>query len=308
MILSASRRTDIPAYYTSWLLHCFQAGEVLVPNPMNPQQIRRVDLSPQAVEGIVFWTKNPAPLLPRLKELEDYAYYFQFTITSYGQDVEPGVPNKGQKLIPAFIQLAEKLGPDRVIWRYDPIFLSRNYSFAYHVHYFGELTRRLAPYTRRCTISFLDFYRNTARAMEPLGLVDFSQEEQRRLAGELARIAHSCGLAIDACAEPMDLSALGIERARCVDPARFAGPWGAARPVKKDKNQRPECGCAQSVDIGCYDTCAHGCLYCYACHSSKVLAKNRANHCPEAPMLIGWPRTEDRNMGKQLKQNRFETS
>lgn len=163
MIISASRRTDIPTYYSDWLLNRIKAGYVYVRNPMNVHQISKISLSPDVVDGIVFWTKNPIPMLDKLNALKDYMYYFQFTLNSYGVDVERNIPSKNNVIVPTFQRLSDLIGPDRVIWRYDPIFLSETYTTDYHIHYFEELAKRLSSYTKKCTISFLDFYRNTEK-------------------------------------------------------------------------------------------------------------------------------------------------
>ena len=139
MIISASRRTDIPTYYSDWFFNRIKEGFVFVRNPMNAHQISRIDLRPDVVDGIVFWTKNPLPMLDRLDLLKEYTYYFQFTLTSYGEDVESNIPSKSNVIIPSFQRLSDKLGPERVIWRYDPIFLSQKYSIDYHIHYFEML-------------------------------------------------------------------------------------------------------------------------------------------------------------------------
>lgn len=290
MIISASRRTDIPTYYSDWLLHRIKAGYVYVRNPMNPRQISRVNLSPEAVDGIVFWTKNPAPMLDKLDALKDYMYYFQFTLTSYGTDVERNIPSKSQVVIPAFQRLSDWIGSERVVWRYDPIFLSGTYTMDYHVHYFEKLAKRLSPYTKKCTISFLDFYRGTEKAMASLGLGRFSVEQQERLAKHLAEIAHSYGLRVDTCAEEIELGQYGIGHARCIDGRLL----GLRLPLNKDKNQRSACGCGESVDIGAYNTCCNGCRYCYANHSEKALGANSGRHNPDSPLLIGEVGPEDK--------------
>ena len=160
MIISVSRRTDIPAFYSEWFFNRLKAGEVLVRNPMNARQISKIKLTPDAVDGIVFWTKNPAPMLDRLYLLKDYIYYFQFTLNAYGKEIESGVPSKNRFVIPTFQRLSDLIGPDRIVWRYDPIFLNETYTIDYHIYYFEKLARRLSPFTRKCTISFLDSYRN----------------------------------------------------------------------------------------------------------------------------------------------------
>lgn len=293
MIISASRRTDIPAFYADWLLTRIREGYVFVRNPMQPRKISRVSLSPDVVDGLVLWTKNPLPMLGRLRELQDYMYYFQFTLNPYGPEVEPRVPSKQHTLIPAFQRLAETLGPDRVIWRYDPIFLSETYSEAYHLHYFEVLARRLAPYTRRCTISFIDYYRGTEKAMRGVAAKPLTPPALLRLARGLADIARAYGLSLDTCAEEADLSAFGIGHARCVDGALLSRLLGTELRVSKDKNQRPACGCAESIDIGAYHSCPHGCLYCYAGGHGPAAKKNHARHNPASPLLIGEVGPED---------------
>ena len=208
MIISASRRTDIPTYYSNWFFNRVMDGYVLVRNPMNAHQISKIALNPDVVDGIVFWTKNPIPMLNELKILHDYMYYFQFTLNSYAQDVEAHVPNKQKHIIPAFKKLSDMIGPDRVIWRYDPIFLNDTYTPEYHIRYFERIAKELSPYTKKCTISFIDFYRNTSKNVSGLSLRDFPEETQKSLAKELAAIAHSYGLLIDTCAEGIELQTL----------------------------------------------------------------------------------------------------
>ena len=282
MIISASRRTDIPTYYSDWFLKRIKAGYVYVRNPMNPHQVSQINLSPEVVDGIVFWTKNPTPMLDRLVELNDYMYYFQFTLNSYGVDAEENIPNKSKVVIPAFQRLSDSIGPDRVIWRYDPIFLSKVYTVDYHIRYFEELAKRLSPYTRKCTISFLDLYRNTEKNIAILAPDKFPVERQTQLAKILAEIAHSYGLRIDTCAEEIDLSQYGIEHAKCIDDCLFGQLLQCPLEIKKDKNQRLGCGYAESVDIGAYNTCQNGCKYCYANFNDEKVKVN-----PDSPLLTG---------------------
>ena len=287
MFISASRRTDLPGFYSDWFFARLREGYALVRNPMNPHQVSRIDLRPGAVDGIVFWTKNPVPMLDRLPLLTPYAYYFQFTLTAYGRDTEPHLPDKRGVLLPAFDTLAARLGPERVVWRYDPIFLSERYTLAYHIRCFTELAERLRGRTKRCTISFLDFYRNTRSNLEGLRLRAFPQAEQLRLASALAEIARRNCMEMTACAEALDLAPYGVGRAHCVDGALFERLLGCSVTADKDKNQRPECGCMASVDLGAYQTCRNGCRYCYANHSARVVAENAARHDPASPLLLG---------------------
>ena len=250
MIISASRRTDIPTYYSEWFFNRIKEGYALVRNPMNAHQISKISLNPDVVDGIVFWTKNPTPMLAKLDRLKDYTYYFQFTLNAYGQDVEASIPSKNNAIIPAFQKLSDVIGPEKVIWRYDPIFLNETYTFEYHVHYFEELAKRLSPYTKKCTISFLDFYRNTEKNIAGLSVEKFTQDMQELLAKNLVEIAKSYGLKMDTCAEGIDLQKYGIDHARCIDDRLFAALLNCPLKVGKDKNQRLECGCIERTADG----------------------------------------------------------
>lgn len=272
-----------------------------VRNPMNPHQISKISLMPDVVDGIVIWTKNPLPMLDHLDALKDYTYYFQFTLTSYGHDVETGVPNKQKHVIPAFQRLSDRIGPNRVIWRYDPIFLNETYTMEYHIRYFEELAKRLAPYTKKCTISFLDLYRKTAKNVACLELSRFSTEQQEQLAEKLAEIAHANGLAMDTCAEDLNLDKYGITHASCIDKALLEELLGCPLKIGKDKNQRPECGCMESIDIGAYNTCSNGCRYCYANFDEKAVAKQIRMHNPDSPLLIGNVEESDRITEKKMR-------
>lgn len=293
MIISASRRTDIPTYYSEWFFNRLREGDVLVRNPMNARQISRISLSPEAVDGIVFWTKNPVPMLSRLGELEPYPYYFQFTLTAYGRDVEPNLPGKNGVLIPAFQELSRMAGRERVVWRYDPIFLSDRYTVEYHCRYFRVLAAKLGEYTEKCTVSFLDFYRSTARNMRSLHIREMTAAQQREMMERFSEIAGEYGLYIDTCSEAISLEDLGVSHASCVDRERLERIGGYRLNVGRDRNQRKECGCAASVDIGAYDTCGNGCLYCYATDSPPRAAERVRAHRPDSPILFGTVGPED---------------
>ena len=293
MIISASRRTDIPTYYSEWFFNRLREGYVLVRNPMNARHISRISLSPEAVDGIVFWTKNPVPMLSRLGELEPYPYYFQFTLTAYGRDVEPNLPGKNGVLIPAFQELSRMAGRERVVWRYDPIFLSDRYTVEYHCRYFRVLAAKLGEYTEKCTVSFLDFYRSTARNMRSLHIREMTAAQQREMMERFSEIAGEYGLYIDTCSEAISLEDLGVSHASCVDRERLERIGGYRLNVGRDRNQRKECGCAASVDIGAYDTCGNGCLYCYATDSPPRAAERVRAHRPDSPILFGTIGPED---------------
>lgn len=304
MILSVSRRTDIPAWYSEWFLRRLQVGEVMVRNPVNFHQVSRIPLSPDVVDGIVFWTKNPLPMMERLRELEPYPYYFQFTLNAYGRDVEPNVPSKSVVLVPAFQELSRRIGRERVCWRYDPILLSSKYTVEYHCRYFEKLAQLLHPYTEQCTISFIDLYQNTSKRLRTIGGRVPERREMLVLAQRMAEIAGRYGLRLKTCAEEIGLEQLGIEHGSCIDRGRLERIGGFRLDVQKDPNQRPVCGCAAAVDIGCYDTCKGGCLYCYADHGRGHLLTNLRAYRPDSPLLCGILSAEDSVTDRRVRSCR----
>ncbi len=293
MIISASRRTDIPAFYADWFFQRLREGFVYVRNPINPRQVGRVSLSPAVVDGIVFWSKNPAPMIGRLRELGGIPYYFQYTLNPYGQDVEPHLPDKREVLLPILQRLADTVGAERVNWRYDPILLNDTYTIPYHLGSFNDFTKRLKGYVTKCTFSILDMYPKTVRNTRDLRLKPISQEDMLTLARGFSQIARANDLALDTCAETVDLSTLNIGHARCVDGGLLEHLGGCKLTLGKDPNQRPACGCAASIDIGAYDTCLQGCRYCYANASAKTALANHLKHNPTAPLLFGEVGGED---------------
>ncbi len=266
MIISASRRTDIPAFFADDFMQWIRQGFCPVSNPYSGKK-SNVSLLPGDVECIVFWTKNPAPLMPYLPELsgKGYQFYFQFTLNPYGAAIERNLPPK-ETLCRTFRELARKIGRKKVIWRYDPIIFTQDDSLnqAWHIRQFSRLAQEFAPYTEQCIISFMDFYGKCLKRKKCQAWREPAPEEMYALAENLAGIAKQNGLAINACAEKMDLSAAGIGSAHCIDAALIGRITGKKIFSGKDKHQRPECGCAVSRDIGTYGTCRHDCVYCYA--------------------------------------------
>ena len=308
MIISVSRRTDIPAFYADWFYNRLRAGYVLVRNPMNLHNVSKVRLTADVEDAFVFWTKNPMPMARRLDELAAYQYYFQFTLTGYGAEIEPGVPDKRRVLVPAFKDLAARLGKKRVIWRYDPIFFSKKYTPEYHLACFEALAAELHNSTERCVISFMDSYRNTKRNAQQLDAVETGSEELYDFAGQLARIAAKYGLKLQTCAESMDLMALGITPSACIDKALLEDIAGFKLDVKKDTNQRAECCCAASIDIGAYNTCPGGCLYCYANYNAPLVQTNIAAHDKTSPLLFGTLTAQDVVTERKMKSCKIMTN
>lgn len=286
MILSVSRRTDIPAFYSEWFYNRIKDGYVYVRNPMNIHQVSRIPINSDIVDCIVFWTKNPKAMMSRLDELSGFQYYFQFTINPYDNLLELNVPRKNS-IIETFKELSDKIGKNRVIWRYDPILMSQNIDSEYHKKYFEELSKRLSPYTERCVISFVDNYSKTERNLNGTTARELDKIEILNIVENIAEIAQAYGTEIQTCAEECDLSSFGIKQGKCIDDNIIEDILGYKIPSKKDKNQRKECGCIESIDIGEYNTCPHNCLYCYANFNRKEVIRKKGIHNPESPLLVG---------------------
>ena len=287
MILSLSRRTDIPAFYMPWFMHRLSEGFVLVRNPMNPRRVSRVPLTPDVLDAAVFWTKNPLPMLPHLNALHALPFYVQFTLTPYGRDIEPCLPGK-EALLDAFVQFSHLLGNERMVWRYDPILLNAQWTKDVHLAAFSAMAKRLAGCTDTCVVSFLDRYRCMETRCAPLHLRDPAAEEMQEMFFRLSDIAADYGMRLCTCCEDIPAA----PHSACIDKARLERILGTPLALQPDQNQRPACGCFESIDIGAYDTCAHGCLYCYAAHRTQASALF-SHHDPLSPLLMGSLQPDD---------------
>lgn len=300
MILSISRRTDIPAFYSDWLLGRLRHGSVLVRNPINPRQVGRILISPQTTSCLLFWSKNPRPLLHHLPEIDALGYRcaFLFTLTAYGPEVETNLPPLAHRL-ETFRALARAVGRDGICWRYDPIFFSKRYTPAFHRQAFAALASALEGFSQRCIISFVEMYQKCRRNMAPLAPQQLPLEERLALLESLAAIAKSHRFELQSCASPEDLGTV-ITPGRCIDPAWLSKHLGTPIVAAKDKSQRGACGCAASIDIGAYHSCPHGCRYCYANHNLEVAKRNFAAHDPDSPLLLGTLGEKDQVRDRQV--------
>jgi len=268
VIISASRREDIPARRMEWFLERLKEGHADVVNPMNPRQVSRVSLRPADVDGVVFWTKDMRPLLSALPRLSGLPFYVQATLTPYGPDIEPGAPNKTQ-YPDALLRLADAQGPEAVVWRYDPILLDPNWTADAHLDAFARLSERLSGAVNLCVISFLDVYAGVAKALAARSIRPPEADEARRLAAGFSAIAREHGQALATCAEAADLSEHGIAHAKCVDASRIGRVAGHPVRAARAKGQRAACGCDESRDIGEYGQCGMACVYCYGARMAK---------------------------------------
>lgn len=306
MILSVSRRTDIPNYYSEWFFNRIKEKYVYVRNPMNIHQVSKINISPDVVDCIVFWTKNPEPMLNKLEHLKDYKYYFQFTLTGYGKDIEPSLPHKRDEMIPIFQGLSEMIGKEKVVWRYDPIVITDTYSEEYHLKAFHEIASTLNGYCTKVVISFIDFYVKTKKNMTDIETIDRNQKELIDFSAKLAEIARKNDMEIETCAEPIDLSSCGIKHSSCIDKRLIEKIIGSTIKVRKDKNQREECGCVESVEIGAYNTCLNGCKYCYANYSDERVKANRDLYDVHSPILCSKITKEDKITERVVKSIKEE--
>ena len=228
-------------------------------------------------------------------------YYFQFTLTGYGKDVEPNLPNKREELIPTFKRLSEKIGKERVIWRYDPVLVSKRYTINYHLKAFEEIASNLADYTEKVVISFVDLYSKTQRNTRELDIRQITSEEMIEAAGEMAQIASKYNLIIETCAEQINLQEVGIQHGSCIDKKLIERLLGCKLIAEKDKNQREACGCFESVEVGTYNTCLNGCKYCYANFNDSKVEDNVKLYNRNSALLCGNISSDDRITERKMK-------
>lgn len=291
MIVSASRRTDIPALYAEWFMGRVREGFCDVPNPRRPGQISRVSLRPEDVDAVVFWTRDAGPLMGHLDEIDrrGFLYYFQYTILGYPRIIEPGVPPM-EEAVETFIRLAGRLGPERVVWRYDPILLTDLTPEEYHLERIGKIAAALRGRVRRLVVSLYDRYPFAEARLRALGdkgprALRMEEREQLAFLGKVFRLAAAAGLEIQSCAEDAYGREGGMPPGKCVDDRLIESLFGREVTHRKDPHQRPLCGCVVSRDIGAYDTCSLGCVYCYATRDVAAARRFRLRHDPGASSL-----------------------
>lgn len=287
MIISASRRTDIPSFYMEWFMARLKEGVFHVRNPMNPRQVSRLSFTPEMVDTIVFWSKDPAPLLRHLHALSAYPYYVQFTLNGYDTDVEPILGGRVDTLLETFRRLSDALGSHRVVWRFDPILLSLHYTQEATLARFAAIAKALKGYGEKCVFSFLDIYRKNAKPMKSLGACRPGEEQARSLVRAMSEIAATCGFTLETCAEAASFREFGVEKGQCIDRRVIERITGGQVKAPRDKNQRGACGCLPSIDVGAYNTCAHGCTYCYANHQQEAARKAVSAHSPTFALMNG---------------------
>lgn len=286
MIIQTGMRTDIPAFYSEWFVNRIKEGFVLVRNPYNPSQVSRYSLSPDVVDLIGFCTKNPAPMLPHMDMLKGYGQYWFVTITPYGKDIEPNVPDK-KKVMEDFKKLSDIVGVDSMGWRYDPILVDEEHPADWHIAEFGKMAETLSGYTNTCVISFIDLYSKVRRNFPEAREV--CHEDRLAIGKAFIEIARRYNITIRPCAEGKELEPYGADCSGCMTVRTYEKALHANLDVpRRGTNQRNgECACLLGTDIGAYDTCGHLCRYCYANVHADLVRENMRRHDPRSPFLIG---------------------
>ena len=286
-LISASRRTDLPAFYADWFMSRVRTGSASWAGPYGGA-VRSVSLAAEDVAAIVFWTRNFAPMRRHLDELEGRGlrYVVHFTLTGLPRAYETHVP-PARAAVAQMLALARRIGPERVLWRYDPILVCEDSGWDFHRRNFATLAGALEGATRQCSISFVEIYGKVRRNFEKRGLPlpDPVEEERRRFASELAGVAARHGIVLQACCSDEILGA-GVEKARCVDRDQIRRIWPELRFEAAAAPTREECGCSRSFDIGAYDSCLHGCIYCYATSDRMVAKRRHEQHCTTCATLL----------------------
>lgn len=308
MIISASRRTDIPAFYADWFFNRIKERYVLVPNPYNSKMISRISLDPAVVDCIVFWSKNPAPMLEKLDKLKDYNYYFQFTLNPYGPDIENHLPAISKR-IDTFKRLSDRIGKEKVIWRYDPVLTNETYTPGFHKEKFAEIAYELKEHTEKCMLGFIDHYQHIRTAVSRFNIQPLLKADIEEMAVSFKKTVDTCSIQLDTCTVKVDLTHLGIPGGLCIDNQLVERIAGYPISARKDKNQRDICRCAESIDIGTYESCLNGCIYCYAIKGNYNTVKYNLNkHDKNSPMLVGELQEDDivkERLVKSLRNDQF---
>lgn len=292
MLINISGRTDIVNHYSEWMFKRFEEGYVLSRNSLFTNSVRRYELTPDKVDCIIFGSKNFAPVLERIHEItERFHTYFYYTITAYGKDVEPGVPDI-ETSIETFLKLSQIVGGNRIAWRYDPILLTKNYTIETHFKTFEKIAERLAGNFDRCIFSFVEMYKK--HEVNFPELIPFTEEDKDLIAEGIGRIAMKYGFILQTCGPEENYAGYGINTSGCVTLDILGKANNLEFRNLKHKGFRKGCHCMESRDIGALNSCPNGCKYCYANKNAELPRENFRLHDPDSPLLIGYLKETDR--------------
>ncbi len=282
MILYVSGRTDIVAFYSDWFLNRIKEGYVDVRNPFNKSLISRISFD--NVDLILFCTKNPIPMLDKIKYINK-KMIFHITITPCKKDIEPFVPNK-KNVIDATKIISDIIGKDNVVVRYDPIFLSEKYTIEYHIKAFAKLCSLLDGYINKIIVSFIDDYKNVRKNIKYLKVREFTEMDYKLIGEKFSKIAKKHNITVQTCFEERNLQEYGFIKGECLSHELAYKLTGKVYKTSKVRKGNI-CNCVEMVDIGVYNTCRHFCKYCYANYDEKRVIKNSKEHNPNSSLLIG---------------------
>lgn len=289
MILNVSGRTDIVAFYTPWFMKRIEEGYFCVRNPFNKHLVSRINLSD--VDLILFCTKNPLPIVNQL-HLINKPIIFHITITPYKKDIEPNVIDK-KEIIEAVKKISTIIGIDNVYVRYDPVFISNQYNLEYHKKAFDKLCKSLNGYVKHIIISFIDDYKNVRKNYNVLQFKELDGNVYKEIGKSFSKSADSSNMTVQTCFEDRNLIEYGFIKNDCIS-SQLAYKMTGIK-IKKTWKARKErkCQCVEMVDIGAYNTCSHFCKYCYANYDENIVNKNKMQHNPNSPLLIGEIESDD---------------
>ena len=282
MILNISGRTDIVAFYSEWLMNRLKEGYIDVRNPFNPKLVSRIMMDD--VDLLFFCTKNPIPILDKLKDINK-KMYFHVTLTSYKKDIEPNLPSKND-IIDAIKKLSNIIGKDNLVIRYDPIFVSDKYTLEYHIKAFDKLCGLLDGYVEKILISFIDDYKNVRNNYKILNYKELNDDDYKKIGISFSNSAKTHNIVVHTCAEDRNLVEYGFIKDECMSKELALKLTGKEYKKWKARNNVP-CSCVEMVDIGVYNSCKHFCKYCYANFDEKQVLDNYNNHNPNSSLLIG---------------------
>ena len=289
MILNISGRTDIVAFYSDWLMNRLKEGFVDVRNPFNPKMVSRILMDD--VDLLFFCTKNPIPILDKLKDIKK-KMYFHVTLTSYKKDIEPNLPDK-KDIIASIKKLSNIIGKDNVVIRYDPVFISDKYSLDYHVKSFDRLCELLDGYVSKILISFIDDYKNVRNNYRTLKYKKFTEDDYKTIGTSFYESAKKHNIAVHTCNEERNLTEYGFIKEDCLSKELAFKLTGKIYKKEWKARKSPYCRCVQMADIGVYNSCKHFCKYCYANYDEKQVNDNYNKHNPKSSLLIGELQDDD---------------
>jgi len=290
MILNTGLRTDIPGFFSEWFYNRIDDGFVYVRSPYAKNQIYSYKLDPALIDCIIFCTKNPQPMFENLEKIDKFNQYWHITITPYEKDIEPNVPPVDD-VLESFKYLSKKLGKENVTLRYDPIFINEKYTLEKHIESFEDMLNSLSGYTTEAIISFIDLYEKTKRNFPKAREV--TKDERLKIGKEFARIGNENNIRIKTCVEGTELDKFGIDSSGCMTKEVIERAINKNLNIPKQKARNGECYCLLNNDIGEYNTCNHGCLYCYANSNKRLVKRNFKLHDPKSPILIGEIKEDD---------------